>query len=169
MQPGSWREHGAGRVIKTKPQWVAASEVGNERVSIAPVDCNPARMAGTNAGSASDRGKAARVTASELGNEGVSNFEPLHRDSHGRHYTIADDACIISRLRCMNGTQPGQLEQFASARWPRSFSLCAARLASPIATIFFARTRVTSRGLANPPRQRMCRVRTVAIVESLNR
>jgi hypothetical protein len=44
---------------------VAASEVGSERVSIARVDGNAARVAGASTGSASDQGKVTRVGASE--------------------------------------------------------------------------------------------------------
>jgi hypothetical protein len=35
---------------KAKPRWVAASELGRERVSIARVDCNAARVAGASMG-----------------------------------------------------------------------------------------------------------------------
>ena len=35
---------------KAKPRWVAASEPGSERVSIARVDGNAARVAGTSTG-----------------------------------------------------------------------------------------------------------------------
>jgi hypothetical protein len=48
---------------KVKPRWVAASEVGSERVSIARVDGNAARVAGTSTGSASDQRKGAMGSA----------------------------------------------------------------------------------------------------------
>jgi hypothetical protein len=52
---------------KAKPRWVAASEVGSERFSIAWVDGNAARVAGASTGRARDQGKTAKEAASERG------------------------------------------------------------------------------------------------------
>jgi hypothetical protein len=48
-------------------------DIEHVAIGIARVDGNAARVAGASTGSASDQGKVARVAASELGNERVSN------------------------------------------------------------------------------------------------
>src|SRR5213080_3802053 len=81
------RDEGNGALgkatLKAKPRWVAASELGSERVSIARVDGNAAGEAGTSPGSASDQRKATRVEASERG-QGTRLNLPLHRRQRQR-------------------------------------------------------------------------------------
>ena len=56
-------------------------DIEHARSGIARVDCNAARVAGESTVSASDQGKAARVAASELGNERVSIVQSFNRSS----------------------------------------------------------------------------------------
>src|SRR5438034_5661865 len=82
------RDEGNGALgkatLKAKPRWVAASELGSERVSIARVDGNAAGVAGTRSPRRpSDQRKATRVEASERG-QGTSFNRPLHRRKRQR-------------------------------------------------------------------------------------
>src|SRR5881275_322386 len=83
------RDEGNGALgkatLKAKPRWVAASELGSERVSIARVDGNAARECksarpGASTGSASDQGKAVRLAASEWSRGNASDMDGQNRE-----------------------------------------------------------------------------------------